>query len=90
MKAVIQGAENSGQTQKKFPERNWNCLNVKFKGVTGKEIRLVRTVYLKKQRDIVEKFKRGGRLVEVKKKTVYYWTIQVLGMCWVYVFTSTM
>ena len=90
MKAVIQGAENSGQTQKKFPERNWDCLIVKFKGVTGKEIRLVRTVYLKKQRDIVEKFKRGGRLVEVKKKTVYYWTIQVLGMCWVYVFTSTM
>lgn len=89
MKAVIQGAENSEQTQKKFPERNWNCLNVKFKGVTGKEIRLVQTVYLKKQRDIVEKFKRGGRLAEVKK-IVYYWTIQVLGMCWVYVFTSTM
>lgn len=48
MKAVIQGAENSGQTQKKFPERNWDCLIVKFKGVTGKEIRLVLTVYLKK------------------------------------------
>lgn len=37
MKAVIQGAENSGQTQKKFPERNSGCLSVKFKGVTGQD-----------------------------------------------------
>lgn len=37
MKAVIQGAENSGQTQEEFPERNWGCLSVKFKGVTGQD-----------------------------------------------------
>ena len=31
---------------------------------------LVRSVYLRKQRDIVEKFERGGRLAEVKNQFI--------------------